>query len=68
MGDFYTAAYGKSKDSILEIYEYLKRLHPKEPYEVWLMDPDSYGNCYVVICRRKRRGRSPRLILLKRMK
>ena len=68
MADFYAAAYGKSEDSILEIYEYLKQQWPREPYEVWMMEPDSYGNRYVIICRRKCSGRSPRLNLLRRLK
>ena len=68
MADFYTAAYSKSEDSILEIYEYLKQSHPEEPYEVWMMELDRYGNHYVIICRRKRPGREPRLILLRRVR
>ena len=68
MADFYTAAYGKSEDSILEIYGYLKQSYPEEPYEVWMMEPDRYGNRYVVICRRKQAGRNPKLILLRRLK
>ena len=68
MADFYVSAYSKSEDDILEIFDDLRKKHPEEPYEAWMMEPDSYGNRYVIICRRKHMGRTAKLTFLKRLK
>ena len=62
------AAYSKQEDDILDTFNLLKRLHLEEGYEVWEVKPDRYGNHYVIICRRKHRGRTPNLAFLRRLK
>jgi len=68
MGEFWFMAFAKEVDEGLETWCNLSKDGAKSEVELWEMEPDRYGNHYVVICRQKQRGRTPKIKLLRKIK
>jgi len=67
MPDFYVCAYSKSLQRAREYYANARLAYPHAPFELWEIEPDMYGNKYVVICREPARGRTPKIVFKKRI-
>jgi len=68
MADFWVSAYKKTEEGALKLYDELKEKYPNRPWEVWEIQEDKYGNRFVLICRERFRGRSPKLTFKKRIR
>ena len=68
MADFWISAYKKTKEKALKLYDEFKEKYPNRAWEVWKIREDKYGNRFILICREKIRGRTPKIKFKRRIK
>jgi len=68
LADFWYNGFGATLDEAMDLYQRIKELHPSAPLEVWEIEPNKYGNRYVVITRQKQRGPNPKLRFVRKIK
>jgi len=68
MGEFWFMAFAKEFDRALESWEQLSEGGARVNVELWEMEPGRYGNRYVILCREKVRGPTPKIKLLRKIK
>ena len=67
MADFYICYYSKTLKNIRREFDRLVQKYPSNRFELWTIEPDKYDNRFVVVDRKKVRGRPPKNVFLKRV-
>ena len=68
MAGFCANAYVKTFGMAIEIYEETSQYGLMKNVELWEIEPDRYGNHYVVITREKSRGCNPKVTFIRKIK
>jgi len=68
VGEWWFMAFAKLLDEALDLWYRLSEDGARTNVELWEMEPRRYGNRYVVICREKQRGPTPKIRLLRKIK
>jgi len=67
MGDFGINLWAKTEANVLTEYYRMKGLWPEKRLEIWQIEPDRYGNHFVILQRQKQARRKPKAILKQRI-
>lgn len=67
MGDFGINLWAKTEADVLTEYYKMKELWPEKRFEIWQIEPDRYGNHFVILQRQKTAARKPAAILKQRI-
>ena len=67
MADFFVNAYAQEVTQAIELYNEISDFGKRLNVEIWEIEPNRYGNRYIIITRETYRGRNPKIKFIKRL-
>jgi len=68
MGEFWFMAFATTLNQGLRKWEQLSRDGTRRNVELWEIEPTRYGMHFVILCREKQRGPTPKIKLLRKIR